>query len=309
MICLTRKIILHVGMAVVLVLSSTNMVKAEMQSQNYQINWDSLNSGGLDNSTSTNYLLRDSFGQIVSGFSTSSNYELSSGYRTPGRDADVLNFKVEAEDRESKQAYTVFDDSGTTVTVSSAVGFSIGDHIVVVEDEGAEQLITIGRIESISGNDLIVDFWEGDNGAMSLNAGGGDDFVYRLSGNSVALGTLSYDKVKTGVSFFEITSNYGSGYTVYVKENNNLWDGSNSIIDVSDGSVTQGSEEYGIETVGGYASGSEDFAITTNKQSVANKAGYAEEDRTGIIYKAAVDSNTSQGNYYHTVSYYATVNY
>ena len=52
-----------------------------MQSTNYQIQSDSLNIGGIDNSTSTNYALRSTIGENASGDSDSSSYSIGAGYR------------------------------------------------------------------------------------------------------------------------------------------------------------------------------------------------------------------------------------
>lgn len=52
-----------------------------MSSSNYQISWDSINSGGEDRSTSTNYRLQDTIGETGTGFSTGVTYEIAAGYR------------------------------------------------------------------------------------------------------------------------------------------------------------------------------------------------------------------------------------
>jgi len=54
---------------------------AVMQSANYQIESDSLNIGGGDNQSSANYDLKDTIGEIASGSSSSTNYNLKAGYR------------------------------------------------------------------------------------------------------------------------------------------------------------------------------------------------------------------------------------
>jgi len=54
---------------------------ATMQSSNYQIETDSVNMGGTDNSTSTNYKMSDTVGEVGTGNSHSGNYYLYAGYR------------------------------------------------------------------------------------------------------------------------------------------------------------------------------------------------------------------------------------
>ena len=50
-------------------------------STNYRILSDSINVGGLDNSTSTNYKLKDTIGEIATDYSTSTTYSMYAGYR------------------------------------------------------------------------------------------------------------------------------------------------------------------------------------------------------------------------------------
>ncbi|MEK7203291.1 MAG: hypothetical protein AAB653_03170, partial [Patescibacteria group bacterium] len=50
-------------------------------STNYRIQYDSVNVGGSDSSTSTNYQVKDTVGEISSGISTSALYKLKAGYR------------------------------------------------------------------------------------------------------------------------------------------------------------------------------------------------------------------------------------
>jgi len=52
-----------------------------MQSPNYKMQSDSLNTGGGDNQNSANYLFKDTMGEFSSGPSASSNYNLKAGYR------------------------------------------------------------------------------------------------------------------------------------------------------------------------------------------------------------------------------------
>ena len=52
-----------------------------MQSDNYKIEKDSINFGGMDDGQSTNYKLSDTMGEIGTGFSESSTYQVNAGYR------------------------------------------------------------------------------------------------------------------------------------------------------------------------------------------------------------------------------------
>lgn len=52
-----------------------------MSSANYQITSDSINFGGTDQSTSTNYILDDTMGEVGTGFIHSTDYWAGIGYR------------------------------------------------------------------------------------------------------------------------------------------------------------------------------------------------------------------------------------
>lgn len=56
-------------------------VFATMSSTNYKIEKDSINSGGIDQQSSTNYNLQETIGEIGTGLSSSASYKLYSGYR------------------------------------------------------------------------------------------------------------------------------------------------------------------------------------------------------------------------------------
>ncbi len=281
-----------------------------MSSANYQIDWDSLNTGGQDTSSSTNYNLKDTLGELGVGRGTSASYEIRAGYREGITDLPILNFSLSTQSNASQVAYSAFSNGGTTVTIASASGFAVNDFIAVVENEGTSQMVAIGKISGIAGSVITVDMWDGDNASMSAAPSGGNDYVYLLNGSAAALGTLSASSVKTAVTRLEATTNSENGYTAYITEDGEFRSGSGaSINEVTDGAVTVGSEEYGIETTGGEAQGAGDFVITSGNTAVAASSGSANQSRTAIIYKASVDLSTASGDYSHIVTYLVTANF
>jgi len=282
-----------------------------MQSSNYIINWDSINAGGTDNSSSPNYQVRDTMGQMGPGKSDSPNWEMRSGYRQVRDEPEQLVFAVKAQNNSTQVSYSAFDSSGKTVTVSSVSGYAVNDHIAVVENLGQAQMVAVGQITSIASPIITVDKWSGDNDSMSASPAGGNDYVYKLDTNNIALGALTPTSVSTGVAITEITTNASSGYTVYVREDHNLrlGQGPNDVNDVTGGTVDAGSEEYGIETTGDNAQGSGDWAITTNTQQVADSSSDGSEERVAIIYKATAGAQTVAGEYSHTTSYTCIANF
>lgn len=279
-----------------------------MNSNNYRIDWDSLSSGGLDYSSSANYSMEDVLGQLVSGWSSSGHYSLTAGYRLPEIEP-ILLFDVKAQDLSTEVSVINggFNDLGLMVKVSDASDYSINDYIGVVENRGQAQEVAVGQIAGIIGNVIYVDFWEGDNATMET-IDGIDDYVYKMSSNSVSLGVMSLTKVNTGISFIQVTTNAENGYLVQISEDHNLAVafGSQDIDDVFDGVVSAGSEEYGIESIGQDTQGTGDWAITEDAQIFATDSSWVTKRRTITSYKVAIDEKTAAGRFSHTVTYTCT---
>lgn len=89
-----KKISLALGGAVFLLLAVSSPVRAYvMQSTNYRMQFDSVNSaGGL--STSTNYRFEDTLGEIASGFSTSTSFNLYGGYQQMSTVSTTISMSV-----------------------------------------------------------------------------------------------------------------------------------------------------------------------------------------------------------------------
>lgn len=302
-----------VALVVVLYLTffSAGLVQA-MSSTNFQVNWDSLNSGGDDISSSTNFRLRDTVGEQATGFSSSTNFTVSAGYRTGDAVEAILSFRIGTQENATQASYSAFSNAGKTVTVGTTSSYSNGDLIGVVENLGLSQIIAVGRITNISGSVITVDQWDGSPASLSASPSGGDDFVYRLGGFSAELGTLSASTGKTSLTATRVTSDATNGYTVYVNDDGNLRvNTSTFILDVSDGAVNVGSEEYGWRVFGTVATSTgQDYPFTTSTQAIqAQTTSTSSEQRVGLVYKASISPATAAGNYSHIVFYTLTANY
>jgi hypothetical protein len=283
-----------------------------MDSTNYQINWDSVNSGGDDSSSSTNYRMRDTVGEQGTGFSSSTLYRLSAGYRVGDQDENSLTFSLGTQENVTKTSYTSFSSSTKEVTVSSVASFSIGDLIGVVENEGLNQQAVVGRIFSINGLIIGVDQWDGATGTVSGTPAGGDDFVYRLNGNLAELGILSPLVGKTSITATTVSSNALNGYVVNVSDDGDLRYGTSTFIaNVADGTVTLGAEEYGAQVFGAVATSTgSDFGFSsTTQRDIQERATTTLLDRVALVYKASISSATAAGNYSHVVYYRVTARY
>lgn len=283
-----------------------------MTSTNFNVSWDSINSGGTDDGTSTNYLLRDTLGEQGSGFSSSSNYALSAGYRTGDKSDNFITFDISGYDNASKVAYSTFSTSTNSVTVASVASYGVDDYIVVIENLGFSEMVSIGKITGINGFVMTVDVWDGSTSTMSAIPVGGNDFVYKLSTNTVAFGTLSQSIENTASSMTRVRSNAANGYTVYVNDDGHLRiDATNFIDDVADNSVTLGQEEYGWKVFGSRATSTVlDYPFSTSTRAIQEAAtGTSAEERVVMVYKVSITSGTVGGTYGHTVYFTATANY
>ncbi|MEN9558588.1 MAG: hypothetical protein RL141_957 [Candidatus Parcubacteria bacterium] len=283
-----------------------------MTSTNYGILWDSVNTGGEDSSSSTNFRLRDTVGEQATGFSQSQTYQVSAGYRVGDEQDPSLSLTIGTQENNTRAAWTAFSNVGNTVTVTATSSFTIGNYIGVIENIGASQLIAVGKITAISGADITVDDWEGEPASLSASPAGGNDHAYRLNGANAALGTQSFGQVATSLTVTDIVSNVLTGYSVTVQASSTLQnDQGLAIADVSDGGVTAGSEEYGREVVGTTAQGAgSDLAFTTSTQTTIQTSDIVgDHDRIGLIYKLSITAGTPAGNYRQNVLYRLTPNF
>ncbi len=277
----------------------TQATHAQMSSTNYRIDWDAISAGGDSSSSSSSYILRDTVGGTADGNATSTSYSFDAGYRGGVYDR-VVDFSVFLQDRSSQVGATTL--SGTTVTLSSVSGFSANEMVAIVQDEGASQLTGIGRISSISGSDLVLDALTGD----SLTIDGSNDVVYRLDSTTLSLGTLSTSTVSTALIAWEATGDVDDGFDVYIVESGDIADGATVISDVTDGTVTAGSSEYGARSsdtsIATSTFDSQDTAITTTPAVIATHTAATFEARNFLTLKAAIDSSQSGGTYSQTLT-------
>jgi hypothetical protein len=292
-------------------LLSLPVASLAMTSTNYGITWDSINIGGVDVSTSTNYLLRDTIGEHAIGISTSTNYEISAGYRVGETGTPVLSFQIGTQQNAIQTTWTAFSSAGKTVTATTSSLFIAGDYIGVVENQGFAQHVAVGKVTSVVGSLITVDAWAGAPGLLSATPSGGDDYVYRLNGNTASLGMQSIVTENTSMTVTDVVSNASNGYTVSVQGLDYFRSGANILQSVSDGAVTAGSEEYGIESVGTYASGAgSDVALpVASPLTVQQSSTAASDDRIAVVYKLAVSPSTPTGDYTQTVVYRLTGNF
>jgi hypothetical protein len=283
--------------------------KAEsaMSSPSYQIEWDTLGNGGDDTSFSSSYTLRDTLGNII-GEGNSASYIEEAGYRGGIYDQTV-SYNVLSQDTGSQVAATSL--AGNTVDVTTSTGFSIGDFIGVVENEGISQISGVGRVTSLTPTSLTVDFFE--SGVDSLVIDGTDDYVYLLSGDTLAFSALSPSSLSTALIGFEANADVTEGYSIYVTADGQLRNGGEDIDAVSDGAVTIGQSEYGAkssdDTLALSTFDTQDTAFTTTPRQIVSENAQTLNDRNFITLKAAVAGNQLAGAYGQNLTFIFVGNY
>lgn len=289
----------------------TSTVRAAMTSSNFELRFDSINSGGTDNSTSSNYKLYDTLGEQATGPSTSTHYGLLAGYRQTDDYQPSLSLIVSAQENNTQVPYTALSTSTKTVTVALATSFSTGTFIGVIENLGLHQKTIIGKIESIIGNVLTVDQWDGQVYQISTNPQGGDDYVYRMEAFNGVFGRLEANVGKTTVSRTEVNTNSATGYTVYMQSDGYLRGSTTThIMDVADGEVSMDSEEYGARVYGTLATSTGmDFAVTDTLREIQTSTTTATNDRVAVVYKINIMPYTPAANYHQKVRYLLTANF
>lgn len=303
-----RRIVLAI--AVFGVFLFTVGVTHAMTSTNYDLSWDSINSGGEDTSTSTNYSLRDTVGEQATGFVTSTNYGLRGGYRTGDMDLPMLSFSIHTQNNATQTPYIFFENATKTVSVVDPSFFSVGDMIGVVEHQGLSEKPAIGKITSITGSLITVDRWGGDNGAMVISPSGDPSYVYRMDSTAINFGTLTGPDSAAAITGTRVTTNAAGGFTVYVQSNGPLTNGSIGITDVSDHIVSAGSEEYGFHMEGTTATSTIfDYPFTLATRAIQYATGPVSSESACLIYKLSVLSSSPAGTFTQNVSYTATANF
>jgi hypothetical protein len=274
-------------------------VSAQMTSTNYQILWDSVNTGGLDISSSSSYQLRDSLGQTADARSTSTSYIQDTGYRSGIYD-QVLSLSILSQSDASARSASAL--SGLVVT-TNPIGFSIGDYVVVIQDRGASQVSGMGKIASVGVSTITLDRLSTDGTTPVID--GTSDYVYKLTGSAISLGTITNSAVQTAIIGLDVTADLPSGYTLQIKEDGALRSGAYDIDDVVDGTVTAGSEEYGArssDTSLATTFDTQDAGITTTFQEIVSSSSRKFYERNFVTLKASASGSSYSGSYSQTLS-------
>lgn len=284
---------------------------AAMSSTNYIVQWDAFSAASSDVQSSTSYRLRSSVDLGASAEDmTSNSYALDGGFRGGIYDP-VSTFQIFVQDTSSQVAATAA--TSTTVTVTSASGFAVGNRILVIQNEGESQVSEIGEITSILGSVITVDAFSGGSPIID---GSGGDCVYKMTtnGTSLPMNDPTASTMATGVIAWEATADISTGYSAYLMEDTNLiTSGLDEIPDVVDGAVTVGVSEYGARSSDTSLVGSDfaiqDTAISSSPQLVASRSAVSFLARDYVTLKLAISSSQQGGAYSQNLTVLFAGNY
>lgn len=132
-----------------------------------------------------------------------------------------------------------------------------------------------------------------------------------ISTNTISFGSLSSGSVSTSSLNITVATTGNNGYTSTIKSDGPLKNIDNDTIPaVTDGSVTAGSEEYGMRTSGTDGQfNSSDTAITTSPQTFAQKNTSTTGETTTLTFKTAISPTTPAGTYSQAVTIITTSGY
>jgi len=133
-----------------------------------------------------------------------------------------------------------------------------------------------------------------------------------LSGTSIALSPapLTTAAVSTGAQSITVSTNADFGYTLTVTETavfSNQY--AVPLADVADGTVSAGSEEFGIGLTGSDRAFTDDRSVSATPRTIATRTDWTTGVVTTVTFKGAVSSTTPAGQYSGTVAFIATGNF
>ena len=121
---------------------------------------------------------------------------------------------------------------------------------------------------------------------------------------------LTVASVSTGTTTVTVSTNADFGYALTATE---LVEFKNQaaqpLADVSDGSVTAGSEEFGIAVSGSDASFADDRSVSSTPRTIASDALWGASRSTTVTVKAAINPASDAGTYAGTIAFIATGRY
>jgi hypothetical protein len=185
-----------------------------MSGTTYQIPFDSINIGGSDFSTSPNYMMSDTMGEVAPGFSSSANYGMQkAGYRQP--DAAIVTTLTLVLSTSNLNLGSIRPNESTagdlitTVTTNAANGYEL-----YIKQN---QLLTSGSytIPNYSGTISTPTSWAGNGFGFTLVSGTGLDAKWGSGSNYAGL-PLASTLIHAKAGFSVLPNDTGLRFNVQV---------------------------------------------------------------------------------------------
>jgi hypothetical protein len=149
----------------------------------------------------------------------------------------------------------------------------------------------IGVVSSTSYR-ILGGFQTSDNNSISLT----------ISNSSLNLGNLSSAIVSMANTTATVSTDATGGYTLAISSVTGT-----SVKPVADGTVTAGSEEYGVTTTGAQSLVTTDVAVTNGLQ-LASAVNAIVGSATTLIFKASISDATAPATYSQNITLSASSN-
>jgi len=121
---------------------------------------------------------------------------------------------------------------------------------------------------------------------------------------------LTTGSVSTATTTVTVSTNADFGYALSLTEAVEIQNQSAiNIDDVIDGSVTAGSEEFGVAVSGADAAFGDDQAVSATPLTIASRSIWGADRQTTITFKAAISDTTAAGSYSGDYSIIGTSQY
>ncbi|MBI4133106.1 hypothetical protein HY478_00680 [Candidatus Uhrbacteria bacterium] len=130
-----------------------------------------------------------------------------------------------------------------------------------------------------------------------------------VSAAAITLGDITTAAVSSASYTVTVTTNAQFGYTARITEDGNFRSGANDINDVLDGTVTAGSEEYGIAVAGADAAFAGDQPVSGTALTIATRADWITSSVTTVTHRAAAAPATISVAYAHAVTHTVVGNF
>lgn len=124
-----------------------------------------------------------------------------------------------------------------------------------------------------------------------------------LSANSLNLGSLSASQINTASTIVTVVSDSATGYTLSIGSASGAMPAA-----VTDGSVSDGSEEYGFAASGEDSAISGDVAVTAGRV-IASSAVPVYSSQTTLTFKASQSSASTPGSYSQSITLQVAANF